>query len=139
MRLYFKIHKRKLFLYLLASATYAIILASTGFIYSMLTSAALGNNLNHFLKVAIFAVAFLLLDSFFDFVPRYTRANLINRMLDSLRNDLVTHYLTENLQDLMNENPSERTNKLVNNLEVIENSYLKPLLSSFTSLFVFIF
>lgn len=123
MKSYFKVHKWQLLVYIVVSIIYALFLAGTGFVYSMLTNAALGNDFNKFIGIAFFSVVFLFLDSYFDYVPRYARAKLVNRILDSLRSDLVEHYLEENLQVMMKENPAERTNKLVNSLEVLENSY----------------
>lgn len=139
MKKYFSIHWKLILIYFIVSVFYAIILASTGFVYSMLTNAALGKNFEKFIGVAIFSICFLLLDSYFDFVPRYVRSKLINHILDSLRGDLVTSYLNEDLQNIMKQNPADRTNKLVNSLEVIENGYLKPLLSGVVSVFVFVF
>ncbi|KAF1297539.1 hypothetical protein BAU15_07450 [Enterococcus sp. JM4C] len=134
---YFKLHKRQFVIYLLVSIVYALILAGTGFVYSLLTDAALGDNFQRFLGVAIFAIIFLIADSYFDFVPRYIRAKLVNNILHSLRSELITHYMEKDLQAIMEEDPTVRTDHLVNQLEVVETSYLKPLLSSIISVFVF--
>lgn len=139
MKKYFSLHKGIFLVYLFVSILYALILAGTGFVFRALTEAALGTNFNHFILIASFSVLFLIGDSYFDYVPRLVRAKVVNTILHSLREDLMDRYLQENLQMILKENPAERTNKLVNQLEVIENSYLRPFLSAIASVFIFTF
>lgn len=139
MKKYFKLNRNKVVVYLLVSIIYALIVAATGFVFQALAEAAMGADIQRFLFVAVLALGFLLVDSYFDFVPRFFRSQLVNSLLHAIRTDLVTHYLTIDLHSVMKENSSERANRLTNELHVVENDYLKPLLQLWISLFVFVF
>jgi ABC-type multidrug transport system fused ATPase/permease subunit len=139
MKKYYKCHIKKIILYLLAVILNAATIAMTGFVFAALTDVALGSDFKIFLSTSIFAIVFLVIDCYLDFLPRVMRSRLIHALLHSLREDLVNHYIQEDLHSAMQENPSERTDKLVNQLEVFENSYLRPLFSIVSSIFIFLF
>lgn len=110
-----------------------------GFLYSGLTSTALGDDFQKFILMAIFAVVYLSFDAYFDYVPRATKSVLVNSVMNSMRMNLTTHYLKKDLYSLNQEDPSVRTNRLVNDLDVIENEYLRPILSIIQTSFLFVF
>ena len=139
MKKYYKSHITKIILYLLAVIINAVTVAITGFVFAALTNAALGSDFKTFVYVAIFSMIFLIIDCYFDFLPRFLKSKLINAILHSLREDLISHYLKEDLYYVMTENPSKRIDNLVNQIEVIENSYLKPLCSIVSCVFIFLF
>lgn len=136
---YFKGNRKEFIIYLIAAIITSLLTAGMGFIYSALTSTALGDDFQKFILMAIFAVVYLLFDAYFDYVPRATKSILVNSVMNSMRMDLTTHYLKKDLYSLNQEDPSVRTNRLVNDLDVIENEYLRPILSIIQTSFLFVF
>lgn len=139
MKKYLKSNRKEFIIYSIAIIITSLLTAGMGFLYSALTSTALGDDFQKFILMAIFAVIYLLFDAYFDYVPRATKSVLVNSVMNSMRMDLTTHYLKKDLYSLNQEDPSVRTNRLVNDLDVIENEYLRPILSIIQTSFLFIF
>ncbi len=139
MKTYINMHRMKVIWYLVSAVIYALLLAATGFVWQALAEAAMGGDLAAFLRVALFSLVFLLLDSFFDYLPSLANTRLINSLMDSLRHALTEHYLRQELSVLMIENPAERAHRLVNDLTVVEKEYLQSLTGIIKSCLVFVF
>ena len=139
MKKYFLLHKRKLAAYLVIDVLASMIISTSGFVTSALTRAAMGRNFHQFLLIAGIAVVYYIVDAYFDYLPRYAKSKLLNAVMHSMRADLVTHYTKSDLLGLLKENPTERTNRVVNDLPVIQSEYLSPILLLISVSFTFVF
>ncbi|MGU7996622.1 ATP-binding cassette domain-containing protein [Streptococcus suis] len=139
MAYYLKKCKLEFILYFCVSIIYALILAATGFIYARVSEAALSGNYQQFLTSSLLALGFFICDTYFDYLPRYLKFKLVNRIMELTRNQLVNVYARDRIAHVEEETSSDKVNVLVNHLTVLENNYLIPLLSMVTSLLVFTF
>ncbi len=125
--------------YVLVSLVYALILAATGFVYARVSEAALSGDQKTFVTSSFIAVGFFICDTYFDYLPRYLKSKLVNRIVERTRNQLVAVYAAGDFSGSDDKNSSDKLHILVNHLDVLENAYLTPLLSMLTSLLVFTF
>ncbi|MCL4933820.1 ABC transporter ATP-binding protein/permease [Streptococcus suis] len=125
--------------YIAVSLVYALILAATGFIYARVSEAALSGDQKAFVTSSVIAVVFFLCDGYFDYLPRYLKFKAINQIMEETRNQLVTVYARENLGEAAKDNQADKVHVLVHHLNILETTYLTPLLSMVTSILVFSF
>ncbi|HFI0214176.1 TPA: ATP-binding cassette domain-containing protein [Streptococcus suis] len=125
--------------YIAVSVVYALILAATGFIYARVSEAALSGDQKAFVTSSVIAVVFFLCDGYFDYLPRYLKFKAINQIMEETRNQLVTVYAREDLGEAAKDNQADKVHVLVHHLNILETTYLTPLLSMVTSLLVFSF
>ncbi|HFI2438084.1 TPA: ATP-binding cassette domain-containing protein [Streptococcus suis] len=125
--------------YVLVSLVYALILAATGFVYARVSEAALSGDQKAFVTSSVIAVVFFLCDGYFDYLPRYLKFKAINQIMEETRNQLVTVYARENLGEAAKDNQADKVHVLVHHLNILETTYLTPLLSMVTSILVFSF
>ncbi|HEM4067770.1 ATP-binding cassette domain-containing protein [Streptococcus suis] len=78
--------------YIAVSVVYALILAATGFVYARVSESALSGNQQVFLISSLIAVGFFICDIYFDYLPRYLKFKLVNRIMELTRNELVATY-----------------------------------------------
>ncbi|HFI0237316.1 TPA: ATP-binding cassette domain-containing protein [Streptococcus suis] len=123
--------------YFAVSLVYALILAATGFIYARVSEAALSGDQKAFVTSSVIAVVFFLCDGYFDYLPRYLKFKAINQIMEETRNQLVTVYAREDLGEAAKDNQADKVHVLVHHLNILETTYLTPLLSMVTSLLVF--
>ncbi|MGQ7369475.1 ATP-binding cassette domain-containing protein [Streptococcus suis] len=125
--------------YIAVSVVYALILAATGFIYARVSEAALSGDQKAFMTSSVIAVVFFLCDGYFDYLPRYLKFKLINQIMEETRNQLVTVYASEDLGEAAKDSQADKVHVLVHHLNILETTYLTPLLSMVTSILVFSF
>ncbi|MGQ7333584.1 ATP-binding cassette domain-containing protein [Streptococcus suis] len=125
--------------YIAVSVVYALILAATGFIYARVSEAALSGDQKAFVTSSLIAVGFFICDTYFDYLPRYLKSKLVNRIMERTRNQLVAVYAAGDDSGNDDKKSADKIHILVNHLDVLENAYLTPLLSILTSLLVFTF
>ncbi|WP_105114638.1 ATP-binding cassette domain-containing protein [Streptococcus suis] len=125
--------------YTAVSVVYALILAATGFIYARVSEAALSGDQKAFVTSSVIAVVFFLCDGYFDYLPRCLKFKAINQIMEETRNQLVTVYAREDLGEAAKDNQADKVHVLVHHLNILETTYLTPLLSMVTSLLVFSF
>lgn len=125
--------------YIAVSVVYALILAATGFIYARVSEAALSGDQKAFMTSSVIAVVFFLCDGYFDYLPRYLKFKLINQIMEETRNQLVTVYAREDLGEATKDSQADKVHVLVHHLNILETTYLTPLLSMVTSILVFSF
>ncbi|WP_161941849.1 hypothetical protein, partial [Streptococcus suis] len=90
-----------------------------------------------FLISSLIAVGFFICDIYFDYLPRYLKFKLVNRIMELTRNELVATYAVEDIAQFEEKASSDRVSVLVNHLDVLENGFLIPGLSMVTSALVF--
>lgn len=139
MKKYFLAHKVLVFKHVLACLLAAGLMVGNAFVIQGLTSVALSQNLRQFVQMALFAVVFLIVEAYFDYVPRVTKAKAVQSITASLRQDLLRHDIETPLAQVEAEASSLRVSRLVNELAVIEESYLKPIFSCILTIFTFVF
>lgn len=126
MKKYIALHKGWAILHLLMLTISALIMVGMAFVLQALTDAASGSDLNRFKLVALIAVLYLILDAIFDYVPRFTRAQITQKILGSLREAQVQSLLQRSPKEMMETNSTDDLNRLTTDLNTIENDYLKP-------------
>ena len=131
--------KSEVLAYVLVALVYALILAATGFVYARVSEAALSGDQKAFVTSSLIAVGFFICDTYFDYLPRYLKAKLVNRIMERTRNQLVAVYAAGDDSGSDDKKSADKIHILVNHLDVLENGYLTPLLSMLTSLLVFTF
>lgn len=139
MKKYLFQHRKKLAIYLFICMVAAATQVGLAFVYKAISESALGGNLQEFIKVCLFVILYLLFDAFMDYLPRFTKAQLVQSVTMNLRNRLVDKVENTSIKDM---NQTENTffvAKLVNEMKVVEEEYLEPLASLVLSIFIFIF
>lgn len=131
--------KSEVLAYVLVSLVYALILAATGFVYARVSEAALSGDQKAFVTSSLIAVGFFICDTYFDYLPRYLKSKLVNRIMERARNQLVAVYAAGDDSGNDDKKSADKIHILVNHMDVLENGYLTPLLSMLTSLLVFTF
>lgn len=131
--------KSEVLAYVLVALVYALILAATGFVYARVSEAALSGDQKAFVTSSLIAVGFFICDTYFDYLPRYLKAKLVNRIMERTRNQLVAVYAAGDDSGNDDKKSADKIHILVNHMDVLENGYLTPLLSMLTSLLVFTF
>ncbi|HEM5207143.1 TPA: ABC transporter ATP-binding protein [Streptococcus suis] len=131
--------KSEVLAYVLVAFVYALILAATGFVYARVSEAALSGDQKAFVTSSLIAVGFFIYDTYFDYLPRYLKAKLVNRVMERTRNQLVAVYAAGDDSGNDDKKSADKIHILVNHMDVLENGYLTPLLSMLTSLLVFTF
>ncbi|MGY3751042.1 ATP-binding cassette domain-containing protein [Vagococcus acidifermentans] len=117
----------------------AIIQVSVALLYSLIADTAMSGNIKKLSIVGIFAVFYLFLDSFSDFLPRTTKAKATQSIMAKMKIDLFDKIDKIDTHNLLDINKSEYTAILANDLNIIENEFWKPFLGLFLSLFTFVF
>ncbi|WP_161496162.1 ATP-binding cassette domain-containing protein [Streptococcus suis] len=128
--------KSEVLAYVLVAFVYALILAATGFVYARVSEAALSGDQKAFVTSSLIAVGFFICDTYFDYLPRYLKAKLVNRVMERTRNQLVAVYAAGDDSGNDDKKSADKIHILVNHMDVLENGYLTPLLSMLTSLLV---
>lgn len=109
------------------------------YVYQIISEVALAKDLALFFKVAIFVFFYLIFEAFMDYLPRKKRAIVVQNVMMSMRSDLNKKIKRTPLSQMINNDKSEFTSILVNDLKVVEDEYLNPLLSIIFTFIVFIF
>lgn len=136
---YFKRHKLLLIFHVLATAFAAFMTVCIAFVYQALAEAATQGELDYFILISICTVIYFLLEAVSDYLPRLTLVRLMQTISDTLRNDLVSHYLQSDIEKLMKEKSSVRVSSLVNDIQVVESSYISEVLFAIQLVFIFVF
>lgn len=138
MKTYFIKHKKLTVVYILSAIFAAFMTVCVAFIYQMLSNAAVSGDIAEFSKVAVFAALYFIFEVLSDYFPRITMTKLIQSIMDSIRVDIVDHYIDNNISDNLNEESSNRISYITNDLQTVEVNYLKQLVFSVQVISVFV-
>lgn len=114
----------------------AILMIGIAFIYKSISEAAISSDINQLYKVSIIAIPYLIIEASFDYFPRKYRAIAVQNIIYDMRKDLVEVIMKES-NNYDSNFSTEMTNKLVNDLEIIEQSYVTNILAMIFSLLIF--
>ncbi|MFC0233916.1 ABC transporter transmembrane domain-containing protein [Vagococcus entomophilus] len=109
------------------------------FVYQAISKSVLEGNLQRFIRLCFFVLLYLLFDALMDYLPRLTRARLVQSVTMDLRNKLVENVESTSIKDMNQIESTFFIARLINELEVVEKGYLNPLARIFLSVFVFVF
>ncbi|SHH96719.1 ABC transporter ATP-binding protein [Sporanaerobacter acetigenes] len=131
-------NKKELFLHIIICFIAASIQVATALIYKVIIDTALSGNLKKLVWVSIFSILYLILDMLFDYFPRVTKAKLVHCVMHDIRSKLVDKISDMDSFSIENADKSKIISKLVNDANIVENEYLKPLAGLILSLFIFV-
>ncbi|MDY3007071.1 ABC transporter ATP-binding protein [Anaerococcus porci] len=129
--------RKNLFIYLLICFVGASFTAGVAFLYKNLTNYALDKDFHSLIKIAIFAIPFLILEASFDYLPRKYRSILTNNIIFYLRNDLIKKVDSKPISDVNLTFRNEFKNKMINDLETIKG-FLNNIFAIILYFFMFI-
>lgn len=139
MTYYFKKHQMLTGLYIASAIFAAFMTVGIAFVYQSLANSATQGDLSHFMRLSLLAVGYFVVEAVSDFLPRKTASLLIQTIVESLRNDLTSHYLRESILANQQQKSARRIGHLTNDLDLIETIYLDRLVFSVQVIGVFIF
>ncbi|NQR00186.1 hypothetical protein HO839_05730 [Streptococcus suis] len=122
---YLKKWQSEVLAYVLVSLVYALILAATGFVYARVSEVALSGDQKVFVTSSLIALGFFICDTYFDYLPRYLKSKLVNRIMERARNQLVAVYVAGDDSGNDDKNSADKIHILVNHLDVLKNAYLR--------------
>ena len=130
MTYYFKKHQMLTGLYIASAIFAAFMTVGIAFVYQSLANSANQGDLSHFMRLSLLAVGYFVVEAVSDFLPRKTASLLIQTIIESLRNDLTSHYLRESILANQQQKSARRIGHLTNDLDLIETIYLDRLVFS---------
>lgn len=139
MKKYFLNHKYLTIAYLLAAIFASFMTVCIAFIYQLLSEAATKGEMDHFIKIAVIALIYFFVEVISDYLPRLTSTRLVQSIMDSLRNDLIDHYMEDDLKKNIEESSSTRVAHVTNDLQIVETNFLRQLVYSVQVIAVFVF
>lgn len=112
--------------------------AGTAFLYQRITSSAINNDFRALILFSIFAIPYLILEASFDYVPKKYRSIITNSISLDLKNDFIKSINETELSKMDYNFTNTIKNKMVNDLSIIEESYIRNLLSIILYSFMFV-
>lgn len=116
----------------------ASLTAGTAFLYQRITSSAINNDFRALILFSIFAIPYLILEASFDYFPKKYRSIITNSISLDLKNDLIRSINETELSKMDYNFTNTIKNKMVNDLSIIEESYIRNLLSIILYSFMFV-
>nr|WP_276880686.1 ABC transporter ATP-binding protein [Anaerococcus tetradius] len=116
----------------------ASLTAGTAFLYQRITSSAINNDFRALILFSIFAIPYLILEASFDYIPKKYRSIITNRISLDLKNDLIKNINETELSKMDYNFTNTIKNKMVNDLSIVEESYIRNLLSIILYSFMFV-
>ena len=138
MRKYIKNNKKNIIIYIFMCFISASLTAGTAFLYQRITSSAINNDFKALILFSIFAIPYLILEASFDYVPKKYRSIITNSISLDLKNDLIKNINETELSKMDYNFTNTIKNKMVNDLSIIEESYIRNLLSIILYSFMFV-
>lgn len=138
MKKYIKNNKKNIIIYIFMCLISASLTAGTAFLYQRITSSAINNDFRALILFSIFAIPYLILEASFDYIPKKYRSIITNRISLDLKNDLIKSINETELSKMDYNFTNTIKNKMVNDLTIIEKSYIRNLLSIILYSFMFV-
>lgn len=110
----------------------------TAFLYQRITSSAINNDFRALILFSIFAIPYLILEASFDYIPQKYRSIITNSISLDLKNDFIKSINERELSKMDYNFSNTIKNKMVNDLRIIEESYIRNLLSIILYSFMFV-
>lgn len=138
MKKYIKNNKKNIIIYIFMCFISASLTAGTAFLYQRITSSAINNDFRYLILFSIFAIPYLILEASFDYFPKKYRSIITNSISLDLKNDLIRSINETELSKMDYNFTNTIKNKMVNDLSIIEESYIRNLLSIILYSFMFV-
>ncbi len=138
MKKYIKNNKKNIIIYILLCFISASLTAGTAFLYQRITSSAINNDFRALILFSIFAIPYLILEASFDYIPKKYRSIITNSISLDLKNDFIESINDTELSKMDYNFTNTIKNKMVNDLSIIEESYIRNLLSIILYSFMFV-
>ncbi|MFR1138915.1 MAG: ABC transporter transmembrane domain-containing protein, partial [Anaerococcus vaginalis] len=136
MRKYLLENKKNLIMYIIICFFAAILSAGTAFLYQKLTFFAVSKEFKKLIFLGFIAIPYLTIEAMFDYFPRKFKSKIINNIIKKLREDLIIKIDREDISYLNLDYKKDFKNKMINDLEAI-NNYFNGILSSLLYIFMF--
>ena len=136
MRKYLLENKKNLIIYIIICFFAAILSAGTAFLYQKLTFFAVSKEFKKLIFLGFIAIPYLTIEAMFDYFPRKFKSKIINNIIKKLREDLIIKIDREDISYLNLDYKKDLKNKMINDLEAI-NNYFNGILSSLLYVFMF--
>lgn len=138
MKKYIKNNQKNIIIYIFMCFISASLTAGTAFLYQRITSSAINNDFRALILFSIFAIPYLILEASFDYIPKKYRAIITNSISLDLKNDFIKSINETELSKMDYNFTNTIKNKMVNDLSIIEESYIRNLLSIILYSFMFV-
>ena len=138
MKKYIKNNQKNIIIYIFMCFISASLTAGTAFLYQRITSSAINNDFRALILFSIFAIPYLILEASFDYIPKKYRSIITNSISLDLKNDLIKNINETELSKMDYNFTNTIKNKMVNDLSIIEESYIRNLLSIILYSFMFV-
>ena len=138
MKKYIKNNQKNIIIYVFMCFISASLTAGTAFLYQRITSSAINNDFRALILFSIFAIPYLILEASFDYFPKKYRSIITNSISLDLKNDLIRSINETELSKMDYNFTNTIKNKMVNDLSIIEESYIRNLLSIILYSFMFV-
>lgn len=138
MRKYIKNNQKNIIIYVFMCFISASLTAGTAFLYQRITSSAINNNFRALILFSIFAIPYLIFEASFDYIPKKYRSIITNSISLDLKNDFIKSINETELSKMDYNFSNTIKNKMVNDLSIIEESYIRNLLSIILYCFMFV-
>lgn len=137
MKKYIKNNQKNIIIYIFMCFISASLTAGTAFLYQRITSSAINNDFRALILFSIFAIPYLILEASFDYFPKKYRSIITNSISLDLKNDFIKSINETELSKMDYNFTNTIKNKMVNDLSIIEESYIRNLLSIILYSFMF--
>lgn len=127
------------FIHVILCAIAALIQVGVALVYRQITEVAMSGDVRRLVLVGIFAFFYILLNTMSDFIPRRSKAVLVQTIMNQLRERLSQKIIRMNPVIFLKNKKNEYLSMFVNEMKVVESEFLKPGLGLILSVFTFFF
>ncbi|MCK3935720.1 ABC transporter ATP-binding protein [Streptococcus suis] len=135
---YFFNHKLKFFMFLLTSLLGGISVILMAYVLQQLVEVITSGEMQRLPYTSILALLYILVDSYMDYAVEIVNEKLTQSIMSDIRNDVSKKILNSSLRNIETQDDNELFNLYFNDLDVIEDDYIKELLSVYNDICVFV-
>lgn len=108
------------------------------FVIEYLINSIINGEIGFFLKATIIVISYIIIDTIMDYAVEAVNEKLSHAVMHDLREDLTNRIYSENLNEYTDKGSSYYLSKYSNELETIDEDYVKQSLSIYNDVVVFI-
>lgn len=116
----------------------AISVVSMAFVIEYLISAIVEKDANSFYKAVIIIFFYIIIDSVMDYAVEKVNDTLDNHLMHDIREDLTNKIYSETIYEYEKKGGAFYLSKFSNELNTLDDEYIKPLMSIYNDILVFI-
>jgi len=138
MKKYISKNKFLLFITLIVGAIYSVCTTSIAFILQKLMDVSVARDADAFFRMIVITIIYVIVLFIFHLLYSTLSKKFIGKVICALRGDVFNGVFKKNIQDFKSVNSADYLSALTNDVKLVEDNYLIPLLLTLNNIVIFI-